>query len=169
MAPKFNVALATKALTIKEVLAADGLAKGASDVVCYSVKKSENVSAKKIVALLKGKNITMGDVVRKKVGLPLTSSGKKRTVKPSDVPAGFILFVQSTSHNRKVPKGSKVLLLPGGAARTASAMKMTAAAAMKTKAMKSVMKSSMKSSARSNSTTSGTKALLRSRGALYVD
>jgi len=111
----------SKASTIKEALSEAGFDTKPSDVYCYEVQKKEDVSAAKVVALLKHaeEKPLLGDAARAKVGLPV---GKAGTVNASSAPAGFTLFVQSTSHNRKMPAGSKVLLLraaPADAKRAA--------------------------------------------------
>lgn len=76
----------------------------------YAVKRTENVSAKKDMILHKESNDTfiIGPVeCRRYLNLPLDQNIK---IKPSDIPQGHRLFVQSTSHNRKIPKDTHVLV-----------------------------------------------------------
>jgi len=89
------------------------------DVHMYEIAKKEKVSEKKVVALVTGKEAPItGDEARKKLGLPTKGNGQ---VEPKNVPKDFKAFVQSTSHNRKMPKGASILLLRDGAAGALSA------------------------------------------------
>jgi len=111
-----------KAGSIQEVLSGAGISAAAGDVLCYKVQKKEEVSAAKVVVLVKGasaSNWHIGEAARKRLGL----TGGKVSVQPADVPAGFNLFVQSTSNNRKMPAGSAVLVLrPGEVSAEGSAV-----------------------------------------------
>jgi hypothetical protein len=85
------------------------------DVHMYEIAKKEKVSDKKVVALVKGEEAPVtGDEARKQLGLPTKGNGQ---VEPKNIPKDFRGFVQSTSHNRKMPKGASILLLRDGAAK----------------------------------------------------
>ncbi|KAJ3376839.1 hypothetical protein HDU84_009348 [Entophlyctis sp. JEL0112] len=75
------------------------------------VRKVEDVSAKKDMMLLNlaSDTFTIGaDACRSRLGLPLNTAVK---VKPENVPDGHRLFIQSTSHNRKLPPGVHALMM----------------------------------------------------------
>jgi hypothetical protein len=75
----------------------------------YVVKKTEKVSAGKQMILHnteKDTFIVSSDECRKVLNLPV---GENVTIKPKDIPDKHMLFVQSTSHNRKIPKNTHVL------------------------------------------------------------
>jgi hypothetical protein len=75
----------------------------------YVVKKTEKISAKKEMILHNIENDTFvvsSNECRKILNLP---SDCNITIKPKDIPAKYMLFVQSTSHNRKIPKNTHVL------------------------------------------------------------
>mmetsp|Transcript_115668 Transcript_115668/g.327048 ORF Transcript_115668/g.327048 Transcript_115668/m.327048 type:complete len:325 (-) Transcript_115668:130-1104(-) len=120
MPSRFTSVEAERAMEIKEALKAAGCELEDGDVVCYSVAKKENVSGKKLVAVLADGVLTEGDGARKLVGLP-PSGCEDAIIKPDDVPVGTTCFVQSTSHNRKVPEGSHVLLLHAASEECAAA------------------------------------------------
>lgn len=76
----------------------------------YAVRRTENVSAKKDMILHKEANDTFiigAKECRTYLNLPLDKDIK---IKPADIPQGHRLFVQSTSHNRKIPKETHVLV-----------------------------------------------------------
>jgi hypothetical protein len=75
----------------------------------YAVKKSEKVSAKKDMIMHDTTTDTfiIGPAeCRRLLGL---AQATDVTIKPSDIPVNYRLFVQSTSHNRKIPKNTHVL------------------------------------------------------------
>lgn len=75
----------------------------------YALKKTEKISGKKQMILYNKENdtfIVSSTECRTTLGL---SAGDSVTVKPKDVSAKYTLFVQSTSHNRKIPKNTAVL------------------------------------------------------------
>jgi len=105
--------------TIEAALKAAKIADKPGDVHMYEVAKKEKVSEKKVVALVKGREAPItGDEARKKLGLPTKGNCQ---VEPKNVPEDFKAFLQSTSHNRKMPKGASILLLRDGAAKATPA------------------------------------------------
>ncbi|CAB9525008.1 polymerase 1 [Seminavis robusta] len=85
----------------------------------YKVIKKEDVSATKdIICLETGGAFHRGQAARTFLGM---ASGKKVSIAPGQIPAGAEVFVQSTSHNRKIPKNSAVLLETSVAAAPAPA------------------------------------------------
>lgn len=51
-----------------------------------------------------------GDAVRKLLGLPLVASGNDFEITGDMIPDGFDVFIESTSHNRKLERGNEVLV-----------------------------------------------------------
>lgn len=79
----------------------------------YALMKKEKVSVKKDLLLhhRDSDTFTIGhDDVMQKLSLPTTEN---HDIKPSMVPENCTLFVQSTSHNRTIPIGTKVLVNVG--------------------------------------------------------
>ena len=75
----------------------------------YALKKTENISEKKDMVLHDeiSDTFTIGAVpCREALNFPVN---EKIRIKPSDIPQGKRLFVQSTSHNRKIPKDTHTL------------------------------------------------------------
>lgn len=75
----------------------------------YALKKTEKVSAKKAMVLHNKENDTFvisADECRVILNLP---KGENISIKPKDIPDKYRLFIQSTSHNRKIPKDTHVL------------------------------------------------------------
>ena len=75
----------------------------------YMLKKTEKVSAKKQLILhnvVKDTFVVDSNECRKMMNLPVDTNV---SVSLKDVPKDHMLFVQSTSHNRKIPKGTHVL------------------------------------------------------------
>jgi hypothetical protein len=75
----------------------------------YALKKTEKISAKKDMILHDNDTDTFiigSDNCRRILGLPLSTD---ISIKPIDIPTKYKLFVQSTSHNRKIPKNTHVL------------------------------------------------------------
>jgi hypothetical protein len=75
----------------------------------YAVKKTEKVSAKKEMILHNKETDTFiisPQECRTVLNFPQDTN---ITVKPADIPDKYRLFVQSTSHNRKIPKETHVL------------------------------------------------------------
>mmetsp|Transcript_129722 Transcript_129722/g.258792 ORF Transcript_129722/g.258792 Transcript_129722/m.258792 type:complete len:346 (+) Transcript_129722:50-1087(+) len=98
----------SKPATISELCETAGLTFSAG---CgfYEVVKQEQVSgSKEMVALEKatGHQVVGGQQVRQRLGL----ANGNITVAPKSVKAGWTLYVQSTSHNRKLPAGSTVFI-----------------------------------------------------------
>lgn len=93
----------------------------------YPVLKKENVSAAKHVVALAdhGRSFYEGDAARTFLGLPAAGTGKKCTVSPGLGGSDVKVYVQSSSHNRKIPAGAEVLLMTSvsaaGSAQTNSA------------------------------------------------
>lgn len=77
----------------------------------YQLMKTETIQPTKQVLLQeKGKKaIWGGEQARDLIGLPKASSGVSIKVKPGNH-AGYDVFIQSTSVNRKLPRGTKVLI-----------------------------------------------------------
>ncbi len=77
----------------------------------YAMCRKENISKDKAMLLQdiqKDTFIIGGNAVRSKLGWPI---GVKQIRKgPKDLPEGFRLFVQSTSHNRLIPPGTHTLM-----------------------------------------------------------
>lgn len=75
----------------------------------YAVKKTEKISAKKEM-ILHDKDtdtfIISPQQCRTILGFP---QDENITIKPANIPERYRLFVQSTSHNRKIPKDTHVL------------------------------------------------------------
>lgn len=76
----------------------------------YEMTKRETIQGYKSVAILVEKNneLYMGDAARDLVGLPRDGSSVR--VSPGTHP-GYRIFIQSTSMNRKLIKGSSLLLM----------------------------------------------------------
>lgn len=72
----------------------------------YQLMKPETIQASKAIAILSKSKVYFGDEARDLLGLP--SFNVK--VKPTDHP-GYEIFVQSTSLNRKLIAGTKLLIL----------------------------------------------------------
>lgn len=75
----------------------------------YALKKTEKVSAKKEMVLHNKENDTFiinAKECKKLLGL---AENIDHNIKPKDIPDKYRLFVQSTSHNRKIPKDTHVL------------------------------------------------------------
>lgn len=75
----------------------------------YALKKTEKISPKKELVLHNKDNDTFiveSSGCRKILGLSTTENV---SIKPKDVPDKYRLFIQSTSHNRKIPKNTHVL------------------------------------------------------------
>lgn len=75
----------------------------------YAVKKTEKISAKKGMVLHNKDNDTFiitSQECRTILNLPQNADV---SIKPKDIPDKYRLFVQSTSHNRKIPKNTHVL------------------------------------------------------------
>ena len=74
----------------------------------YELKKSERIAANKRLAILelKTNRVFMGDGVRAMIGLP----EENKTVMP-DFNANYAIFVQSTSTNRHLTQGTRVIIL----------------------------------------------------------
>mmetsp|Transcript_42319 Transcript_42319/g.79260 ORF Transcript_42319/g.79260 Transcript_42319/m.79260 type:complete len:318 (+) Transcript_42319:62-1015(+) len=125
MPPRFEIATADTAGQLKDVLKTAGKDVADGDVLCYNVTKKEDVSGKKVVVVCKSGKFTEGDAARKMVGLP-PSGGKSGTIKLGDIPAGGSCFVQSTSHNRKVPKMAQVLVIHAGSSAVGTKRKASA-------------------------------------------
>ncbi|CAB9530969.1 expressed unknown protein (Partial), partial [Seminavis robusta] len=73
----------------------------------YLVLRKENVSASKDVIAVSDTIFKRGADARALLGLPANG---KATITPAGIPAGTRVFVQSSSHNRKIPANSQVLL-----------------------------------------------------------
>eukprot|EP00667_Euglena_gracilis_P020085 EG_transcript_21636 len=76
----------------------------------YAVARTETIQAGKQLLLhhLDTDTFTIGtQAVRNKLGWPLGAEVKKA---PKDIPEGYRLFVQSTSHNRVIPPNTHVLV-----------------------------------------------------------
>eukprot|EP00928_Gymnodinium_smaydae_P038928 TRINITY_DN26722_c0_g2_i1.p1 TRINITY_DN26722_c0_g2~~TRINITY_DN26722_c0_g2_i1.p1 ORF type:complete len:328 (+),score=68.93 TRINITY_DN26722_c0_g2_i1:55-984(+) len=127
MPPAFKSVTAAKAGTLVSALKDAGESPKKGDVLCYALTKATSVSARHEVALLKGKTLVRGDDAKAK--LKLKSGAKKLDLTLPIVPAGFTCFVQSTSHNRKVSKGTQVLWLPSTGGQEATSVKRKPAAA----------------------------------------
>lgn len=79
----------------------------------YQLMKTETIQAsKKVLIQEKGKGaIWGGDQARDLIGLPKASSGVSIKVKPGNH-ANYDVYVQSGSPNRKLPRGTRVLIDP---------------------------------------------------------
>lgn len=77
----------------------------------YMLMKKETIQASKRVLIKeKGKEpIWGGDQARELIGLPLASSGVSIKVEPGNH-GNYDVFIQSTSPNRKLPRGTKILV-----------------------------------------------------------
>eukprot|EP00567_Pseudictyota_dubia_P011333 CAMPEP_0197440604 /NCGR_PEP_ID=MMETSP1175-20131217/7058_1 /TAXON_ID=1003142 /ORGANISM="Triceratium dubium, Strain CCMP147" /LENGTH=540 /DNA_ID=CAMNT_0042970739 /DNA_START=120 /DNA_END=1742 /DNA_ORIENTATION=- len=73
----------------------------------YQVKRKENISVGKDVIAVTDSAFYQGAEARDFLGISKTA---KVVLKPGDIPAGAEVFVQTTSHNRKIPAGMKCLL-----------------------------------------------------------
>lgn len=76
----------------------------------YELSKSEKISHKKAVVLqhVNSGEFFSGNAARALLGLPTSGEGTYRK-KPSDVPDGYVAYVQSTSYNRKLIGGTRFL------------------------------------------------------------
>ena len=94
---------------IKNFVAEQGL-KFATGRGFYEFTKSVVVQPKKEVVLTDNDTSAMfsGDAARTMIGLPAMGTGGNVRIKPSALP-GFTIFIQSTSHNRKLLGGTKFL------------------------------------------------------------
>lgn len=119
MSPTFKTTTASCRCTLKEAFKAAGCEAKKGDIACYALVKKSSVSSKHELALLKGRKLLLGAAAKKKLGIDV--SKKKMNLVPASVPSGFTCFVQSTSHNRKVSKGSKLLLVMKGKAVSSGA------------------------------------------------
>lgn len=75
----------------------------------YEVIKPEKVSSSKEMVALEqatGRRVVGGQQVRETLGLAVGNI----TVAPRSIKAGWTLYVQSTSHNRKLPTGTTVFI-----------------------------------------------------------
>lgn len=72
----------------------------------YQLMKTETIQPQKEIAILSGNKIYIGEHARDLLGLP----DHHVRVKPADYP-DYDIFVQSTSVNRKLIKGTKLLIL----------------------------------------------------------
>jgi len=117
----FKVVSVKIASTIKDLCVANGIM-FSHGCGYYKLAKKERISSKKVlVACKKGKTASLvcgTKEVRNLLGL---GSGNIQ-VAPKDVKSEWALYVQSTSHNRKLEAGTEVLLR-GGRTAAASAKK----------------------------------------------
>eukprot|EP00566_Odontella_aurita_P012189 CAMPEP_0113596894 /NCGR_PEP_ID=MMETSP0015_2-20120614/40636_1 /TAXON_ID=2838 /ORGANISM="Odontella" /LENGTH=491 /DNA_ID=CAMNT_0000504553 /DNA_START=47 /DNA_END=1524 /DNA_ORIENTATION=+ /assembly_acc=CAM_ASM_000160 len=77
----------------------------------YALARKENISQNKVMLLqdIEKDTFTIGaKAVRKKLDWPLDAKQIRKG--PKDLPRGFRLFVQSTSHNRLIPPGTHTLM-----------------------------------------------------------
>uniref|UniRef100_A0A7S4IZC5 Uncharacterized protein n=1 Tax=Odontella aurita TaxID=265563 RepID=A0A7S4IZC5_9STRA len=77
----------------------------------YALARKENISQNKVMLLqdIEKDTFTIGaEAVRKKLDWPLAAKQIRKG--PKDLPRGFRLFVQSTSHNRLIPPGTHTLM-----------------------------------------------------------
>lgn len=91
----------------------------------YQVKRKENISVVKDVIAVTDTAFYQGADARNFLGISTTT---KVVLKPSDIPAGCEVFVQTTSHNRKIPVGTKCLLQTAASADVAVAAPVPVAA-----------------------------------------
>lgn len=119
MPPTFKTTTASCKCTLKEAFKAAGYEAKKEDIVCYALVSKTSVSSKHELALLKGRELLLGSKAKSKLGID--EGKKKMDLVPASAPSGFTCFVQSTSHNRKVSKGSKLLLVVSGGEAVASA------------------------------------------------
>lgn len=75
----------------------------------YMLKKKENISEQKDLILYNLANDTF-IIGRQDVLRHLGLENVKMSLGPKDIPEGFDLFVQSTSHNRQIPVNTRVLI-----------------------------------------------------------
>ncbi len=80
--------------------------------VFYQLTKTEKIQPQKMVLIMKkgGKGIYGGDEARGLIGLPASEDWIEAKVKPGNH-ANFEIFVQSSSINRKLVRGTKVLVM----------------------------------------------------------
>jgi hypothetical protein len=95
--------------TLKEIAEAGGV-DFSRGLGYYELVKKEKVSAKKqLVLWAKGKVVSEDSAeVLRRCGLRPNADND---IKPSDIPAGHKLFVQSTSPNRKIPEDAAALFV----------------------------------------------------------
>ena len=77
----------------------------------YALARKENISQKKVMLLQDIEKDTFtigGEAVRKKLDWPINAKQIRKG--PKDLPEGYRLFVQSTSHNRLIPPGTHTLM-----------------------------------------------------------
>lgn len=116
-AKDFTQVALTKAATVKELCEAQGVPY-TTGCGYYKLDRKEKISATKgLVACKAGKFVSGSDAVRKLLGLSVGNI----TVGPSDIKAGWTLYVQSTSSNRKLPSGCSALLTGAKSAPAAKA------------------------------------------------
>ncbi|OLQ11228.1 ATP-dependent DNA helicase RRM3 [Symbiodinium microadriaticum] len=117
LAEDFTQVALTKAATVKELCEAQGVPY-TTGCGYYKLDRKEKISATKgLVACKAGKFVSGSDAVRKLLGLSVGNI----TVGPSDIKAGWTLYVQSTSSNRKLPSGCSALLTGAKSAPAAKA------------------------------------------------
>lgn len=113
MAPKFKTTVASCKCTLKDAFKAAGYEAKKEDIICYPLVKQGSVSSTHEIALLKGRILLLGAMAKKLLGIDGCKAGPvgKMRLDPASVPGGFTCFVQSTSHNRKVSKGTQLLVV----------------------------------------------------------
>lgn len=109
--------------TIRDIAIANNVA---YLVPYYLVTKKENVSAQKdVIVLAANGDFYQGEAARTFAGIALG----KTTVSKADAPAGGEIFVQSSSHNRKIPAASVIILQTAATASAPAPVAATAATA----------------------------------------
>lgn len=79
----------------------------------YCLKKKENISEKKDLILYNTSNDTFVIGRNDVLDLLHLDTNIKHALKPSDIPANYRLYVQSTSNNRQIPVDTQVLIKAG--------------------------------------------------------
>lgn len=112
--------------TISDILLEHDISSSDVAACFYQLRKSEKVSAGKLLVY---QNAAGELRVNKDVPLPIFSKKFPVQVKPSDVPAGARLFIQSTSSNRGIKANEHILIKFATKRAVAAAVPAAAAAA----------------------------------------